>query len=40
MAIFVVFSGLLMVSMNWLQKRHLDDVSQLDNNQKLQAVEE
>lgn len=39
-AIFVVFSGLLMVSMNWLQKRHLDDVSQLDNNQKLQAVEE
>ncbi len=40
LAIFVVFSGLLMVSMNWLQKRHLDDVSQLDNNQKLQAVEE
>lgn len=40
LAIFVVFSGLLFLSMNWLQKRHLDDVSQLDDNQKLQALED
>ncbi|MGX7420181.1 YhgE/Pip family protein [Carnobacterium gallinarum] len=38
-AIFVVFTGLLLVSMNWLQKKHLDNVSQLDDNQKLQALE-
>ncbi|TFI73054.1 YhgE/Pip domain-containing protein [Carnobacterium divergens] len=40
LAIFVVFSGLLFLSMNWLQKRHLEDVSQLDDNQKLQALED
>lgn len=39
-AIFIVFTGLLLVSMNWLQKKHLDNVSQLDDNQKLQALED
>lgn len=39
MMIFVGFVLLLGISMNWLQRHHLDGVSQLDDNQKLQALE-
>lgn len=36
---FVVFVALLRLSMDHLQKKHLNGISQLDNNQELQAVE-
>lgn len=36
---FVVFVALLRLSMDRLQKKHLNGISQLDNNQELQAVE-
>lgn len=35
----IVFGFLLRFSMHILQKKHLDDVSQLDDNQELQALE-
>ncbi|EAD1107991.1 YhgE/Pip domain-containing protein [Listeria monocytogenes] len=38
--IFAVFIGLLWLGMKQLQKKHLEGVSQLDNNQELQAVED
>ncbi|MBC1946384.1 YhgE/Pip domain-containing protein [Listeria booriae] len=38
--IFAVFVGLLWFGMRQLQKKHLEGVSQLDNNQELQAVED
>lgn len=38
--IFAVFVGLLWFGMKQLQKKHLEGVSQLDNNQELQAVED
>ncbi|WP_314060880.1 YhgE/Pip domain-containing protein [uncultured Vagococcus sp.] len=38
--LFVVFVILLKFSMSWLQKKHQQGISQLDDNQKLLAVEE
>ncbi|MGY5340603.1 YhgE/Pip family protein, partial [Levilactobacillus spicheri] len=41
LALFVAISlALLFPTMHWLQKKHLMGVSQLDDNQKLQAVED
>ncbi|AQP53475.1 YhgE/Pip domain-containing protein [Vagococcus penaei] len=39
LSVFVAFVVLLGVSMNILQKRHLSNVSELDDNQKMQALE-
>ncbi|WP_125706145.1 YhgE/Pip domain-containing protein [Lacticaseibacillus daqingensis] len=39
LGVIVVSLALLWVVMQWLQKKHLMGVSQLDDNQKLQAVE-
>ncbi|KGL37354.1 YhgE/Pip domain-containing protein [Listeria sp. SHR_NRA_18] len=40
LGIFAVFVALLWFGMKQLQKKHLEGVSQLDNNQELQAVED